>query len=183
MGQQYNALTAKHIEFIQQQKMYFVASATADSRVNLSPKGQDSLRVLNPQQVIWLNLTGSGNESAAHVQLEPRMTIMFCAFESNPLILRLYGKARVIHQRDPEWHEYLALLPKLPGARQIFELNIELVQSSCGMSVPLLQYVGERHELNDWALKQGEAGLKHYWQQKNQYSIDQLPSHIMDKNG
>lgn len=100
MGKQYETLSERLIEFIEQQKIFFVGTATQDSRVNISPKGMDSLRVLNNSRVLWLNVTGSGNETAAHVQIDPRMTIMFCAFEGPPLILRLYGTAKVIHKND-----------------------------------------------------------------------------------
>ena len=102
MGQRYSELSDKHVEFIAQQKLFFVGTATADSRVNISPKGMDSFRVINNKRVVWLNVTGSGNETAAHVQVTPRMTVMFCAFEGAPLILRLYGTAKVIHKASPE---------------------------------------------------------------------------------
>src|ERR1035437_5452887 len=105
MAKQYQALSERLIEFISEQKVFFVGTATTDSRVNISPKGMDSLRVLNNDRVIWLNVTGSGNETSAHVQKDPRMTIMFCAFEGPPLILRLYGTARVIHKSDDDWQE------------------------------------------------------------------------------
>jgi Pyridoxamine 5'-phosphate oxidase len=182
MGQQFNELTQEHIDFIGKQKLYFVGTATAESKINISPKGQDTFRVINPQKVAWLNVTGSGNESAAHVQLNPRMTIMFAAFEGNPIILRIYGKARVIHQNDEDWSEYCSLFPVLPGTRQIFEVNIELVQKSCGMSVPFYEYVGERNQLKDWSIAKGELGITEYWKQKNQYSLDNIPTHIVEKN-
>ena len=156
-----------------------MATATADSRVNLSPKGMDSLRVLSPNRVIWLNVTGSGNETASHVQENPRMTVMFTAFEGAPMILRLYGQARVIHQHDNEWHELYELFPSIPGARQIFDLQVDLVQTSCGMAVPFFDYVDEREQLKDWANKQGEEGIKNYWLKKNQHSIDGKPTHIL----
>ena len=102
MGQRFNELSEKHIQFITEQKIFFAGTATADSRVNVSPKGMDSLRVLSSTNVAWLNVTGSGNETPAHVQLDPRMTVMFCAFDGPPLILRLYGTAKVVHNGDPE---------------------------------------------------------------------------------
>ena len=171
------------IQFISQQKIFFVGTATADSRVNISPKGMDSFRVLSESRVIWLNVTGSGNETSAHVQQNSRMTIMFCAFEGEPLILRLYGPAKVVHQNDTEWEYLFGIFKPLPGARQIFDLSIDLVQSSCGMAVPYFNYVGERELLSDWAVKKGEDGLKNYWEEKNQQSIDGIPSHIVEKNG
>ncbi len=183
MGKRYDALTESDIDFIGKQKIFFSGTATADGRVNVSPKGMDSLRVLSPTRVVWLNLTGSGNETAAHVQLDPRMTIMFCAFEGAPLILRLYGNAKAIHQKDAAWDELYPLLKPLPGARQIFDLAIDLVQTSCGMAVPYFDYTGERELLNEWATRKGEDGLKRYWAEKNQLSIDGLPTHIVEKNG
>ncbi len=106
MGKQFSELSDKHIEFIAQQKIYFVATAAENGSVNLSPKGGDSLRVISPKQIAWLNLTGSGNESASHVIQNPRMTIMFCAFEGSPLILRAYGEAEVLHSQDEDWCRY-----------------------------------------------------------------------------
>jgi hypothetical protein len=183
MGKQYTAMTEQHVEFIARQKIFFVATATADSRVNLSPKGMDSLRVLGDNRLVWLNVTGSGNETAAHVQVEPRMTVMFCAFEGDPLILRLYGRARAIHRHDPDWAELATLFPPLPGARQVFDLSVELVQTSCGMAVPFFDYRGERGALNEWAEKKGEEGIRRYWEDRNQFSLDRIPSHIVAGNG
>lgn len=160
MGQRFNELTEKHIRFIAEQKLFFVGTAIADSRVNISPKGMDSLRVLSPTRLIWLNVTGSGNETSAHVQIDPRMTVMFCAFEGKPLILRLYGTAKVIHLRDPQWRTLFAHFAALPGARQIFDVSVDLVQISCGMAVPYFSYAGERELLSDWAVNKGEQGIK-----------------------
>nr|WP_194362736.1 pyridoxamine 5'-phosphate oxidase family protein [Neptunicella marina] len=172
----------KHIEFIQQQKLFFVGTATDSSKVNISPKGMDSFRVLNDKQVAWLNVTGSGNETAAHVQTHPRMTIMFAAFEGNPLILRLYGQASAIHQTDKQWAQLYSLFPAHPGARQIFILDVDMVQSSCGMAVPFYDYVGEREQLTDWSHKKGEDGIRQYWEKKNQTSLDGIASNILQKN-
>lgn len=182
MGQQFQELSEKHTQFIDQQKMFFIGTALAEGRVNISPKGMDSLRVLSPGRVAWLNVTGSGNETAAHVQQSPRMTIMFCAFEGKPLILRLYGQAKAVHKNDPDWEQLYPLFQPLPGARQIFDMSVELVQTSCGMAVPYFSYEGDRELLNDWAENKGEAGLQQYWQQKNQTSIDGVATHIVNKN-
>ncbi len=182
MGQQYSELSDKLIKFIEEQKIYFVGTATTDSRINISPKGMDSLKVLDKNRIVWLNVTGSGNETSAHVQENPRMTIMFTAFKGDPLILRIYGTAKVIHRNDKEWESLFSLFNPLPGARQIFDLKIELVQSSCGMSIPLFDYIDEREQLNEWAVKKGEEGIKEYWSKKNQYSLDGIATHIMEKN-
>lgn len=182
MGQQFNELSEKHIQFIVEQKIFFVGTATENSRVNISPKGMDSLVVLGNNRVAWLNATGSGNETSAHVQQKPRMTIMFCAFEGAPLILRLYGTAKVFHNTDKEWDNLFPLFKPLSGARQIFELTIDLVQTSCGMAVPYFSYVEDRELLSNWATKKGEEGLKQYREEKNQTSIDGIPTHIVTKS-
>ncbi|HHH42871.1 MAG TPA: pyridoxamine 5'-phosphate oxidase family protein [Gammaproteobacteria bacterium] len=182
MGQKYSAISEKLKQFIEDQKIFFVGTATADSRVNISPKGMDSLRVLDQNRVVWLNVTGSGNETSAHIQESPRMTIMFAAFEGNPMILRIYGNARVIHKNDQKWDELFSLFNPIPGARQIFDLEVDLVQTSCGMAVPFFDYIGERDQLKNWAIKKGQEGLKEYWEQKNQLSLDGKPTNIMKKN-
>ena len=139
MAKLYEQISPKLQQFIEDQKIFFVATATADSRINLSPKGMDSLRILAPNRVAWLNVTGSGNETAAHVQENPRMTLMFTAFEDNPLILRIYGTATAVHKDDPEWQRLFPLFTPLPGARQIFDLTVDLVQTSCGMACTALR--------------------------------------------
>ncbi|HEY7883374.1 MAG TPA: pyridoxamine 5'-phosphate oxidase family protein, partial [Cellvibrionaceae bacterium] len=176
------ALSEQNLAFIAAQKLFFVGTATDDSRVNISPKGMDSLRVLGPNRVIWLNVTGSGNETAAHVAINPRMTLMFAAFEGSPLILRLYGQAQAIHKNDAQWQTLAAHFELIPGARQIFDMHVDLVQSSCGMAVPFFDYLGDRELLINWAVKQGEEGIKSYWERKNQASIDGLATHILLKN-
>ncbi|NCA72178.1 MAG: pyridoxamine 5'-phosphate oxidase family protein [Sphingobacteriia bacterium] len=181
MGRKFDALSEQHVRFIAEQKIFFVATATEDSRVNLSPKGMDALRVVDPGRVLWLNLTGSGNETSAHVQRDPRMTLMFCAFDDPPMILRVYGTARVVHPGDPDWADLLSLFKPLPGARQIFDLSVDLVQTSCGMGVPYFSYAGDRDQLVDWAKKKGDEGVRDYWEQKNQVSIDGISTRIVDR--
>jgi hypothetical protein len=183
MGQQFSELSDQHIEFISEQKIYFVGTAAETGSVNLSPKGGDSLRIINSKQITWLNLTGSGNESASHVLQNPRMTVMFCAFEGKPLILRAYGKAKVLHQKDKEWDEYNSRFPISVAARQIFVLDISLVQSSCGMSVPYFSYDGDRDDLAKWSKKQGTDGIEKYWIKKNQKSIDGFETEIIERTG
>lgn len=182
MGKRYQEITPENQEFIKAQKIFFVGTATDTSRVNVSPKGLDALRILNPNRVIWLNVTGSGNETACHVQSHPRMTLMFAAFEGAPKILRLYGTARVIHQHDSDWSQLFSLFDPLPGARQIFDLSVDLVQSSCGFAVPRYDYVQDRDELTTWANKKGPEGIESYWNEKNQRSLDGNPTHILGPN-
>ncbi|RMG30955.1 MAG: pyridoxamine 5'-phosphate oxidase family protein [Gammaproteobacteria bacterium] len=172
MGRRYDALTEAHREFIARQKLFFVATAGPEGTVNLSPKGHDSLRVLDAHRLVWLNLTGSGNETAAHLRRSPRITLMFCAFTGPPLILRIYGRGRVHHPGTPGFEAYLPLFPALPGARQIVEVAIEQVQTSCGMGVPLYHYVGDRRDLLDWAARKGEEGIRAYWKKHNTTSLD-----------
>jgi predicted pyridoxine 5'-phosphate oxidase superfamily flavin-nucleotide-binding protein len=180
MGKQYQEISPALQDFIAQQKIFFVATATDESRVNISPKGMDSLRVINANRVIWLNVTGSGNETAAHLLSHPRMTIMFMALDGGPMILRLYGTAKTIHPQDEDWSALYANFPANPGARQIFDLHIDLVQTSCGMAVPFFDYRGEREQLNQWAEKKGEQGIRDYWRDRNQQSIDGLPTGILE---
>jgi len=182
MTQQYSEISDNIKKFIEDQKIFFVGTATENSRINISPKGMDSLKIINKNRVIWLNATGSGNETSAHIQENPRMTIMFSAFEGNPVILRLYGSAKVIHKNDTQWNELFSFFNSMPGARQIFDLNVDLVQTSCGMAVPFFDYVEQREQLKNWAIKKGDEGLKEYWLQKNQLSLDGKPTNIMKKN-
>lgn len=182
MGQKYTELSDKHSGFIAEQKIFFVGTAAETGRVNISPKGMDTLRVLGKNRVIWLNVTGSGNETSAHIQQNARMTLMFCAFTGNPLILRLYGNARVIHRNDPDWPALFEMFNPEPGARQIFDMTIDMVQTSCGMAVPYFDYVEDRDQLRNWAVKKGDDGLEQYWEEKNQASIDGFPTKILERN-
>lgn len=172
MSSMFPAMLDQHIDFIKAQQMYFVATAGAEGLVNLSPKGMDSLRVIDKNTVAWLNLTGSGNETAAHVLENGRMTMMFCSYDKKPLILRLYGQAQAIHPRDEQWQDLYDLFPDYVGARQIFVLDISLVQTSCGYAVPYYEFVGERDMLLKSAEKRGREGIKQYWADKNQLSLD-----------
>jgi hypothetical protein len=176
MAKLYNSLTSRLQSFIENQKIFFVATAPEEGRINLSPKGMDSLRVLSNNRVAWLNVTGSGNETAAHILENPRITLMFCAFEGAPNILRLYGKATAIYPKDTLWSELAPLFPELPGTRQIFDIEIESAQTSCGMSIPFYEYQGEREQLIDWAKEKGETGIKTYWEERNKLSIDGKPT-------
>lgn len=183
MGAKYPHLKSQHQDFIAKQQLYFVATAPNEGWLNLSPKGIDSLRVLNENQVLWLNLTGSGNETAAHLLDDSRMTIMFCAFAGAPTILRLYGSARSIHPADErEWSQWLPLFPQTNGARQLILLEIELVHTSCGFGVPLYEYQGQREELIKWAEKKGEEGVRDYWNKKNRISMDGKPTGLFPED-
>lgn len=175
-----NQLTERFIKFIQEQHMFFVATAAPDGRVNLSPKGLDTLRVLSPTRIVWLSLSGSGNETAAHLLEANRITMMFCAFESHHLILRVYGKAATYHPRDAQWAELSGLFPTLGGSRQIYDVTIDAIQTSCGSGIPYYDYRGPRGEteLEPFYAKMGDEGVKAYWARKNQLSIDGKPTGI-----
>ena len=176
MAQQFDQITDRQVEFITAQHIFFVATAARDGRVNVSPKGLDSLQVLGPNRVVWLNGTGSGNETAAHLRDVNRMTIMFCSFERQPLILRLYGTATEVQPDQPEWDELAGLFPPMLGARQVYDMRVELVQTSCGYGVPFLEFVEDRSLMAQWADKKGPDGLEAYHRDKNLVSIDGFPT-------
>jgi hypothetical protein len=167
--------------FILRQKLFFVATAAADGRVNMSPKGMDSLRIIDDNRIVWLNVTGSGNETAAHLRSMNRMTLMFCAFEGDALILRVYGTAQTLHPYDAGWEKAVAQFPTMAGSRQIFDVTIDMVQTSCGTGVPIMPFAQERgpDELLPYYADMGEDGVRDYWQRKNVESIDGLKTGIL----
>ena len=184
MGKQFQRIEPNHRDFIERQQIFFNASAASEGRVNVSPRDVAALRILDPNTVVYLDRTGSGNETAAHLLLHDRLTLMFCAFEGSPMILRLYGHARILPRRSPD---YTALLAshfdntEVPGARQMVLLHIDLVQTSCGMNVPFFQHLGERDQLTRWAEVKGEATLRDYRRQKNTRSIDGFPTGLVEE--
>jgi len=180
VGKTYSEISEKHQAFIQAQQMFFVATAPKGGHLNLSPKGMDSFRILNSHQVLWLNYTGSSNETAAHLLEDPRMTIMFCAFDGDPKILRLYGHARAIHPRNDDWEKLLNHFPDTAGTRQLIEMEVELVHTSCGFGVPLYSYTGQRDTLSNWIEKKGEDGIAQYWEDKNSQSLNGKPTGIFE---
>jgi predicted pyridoxine 5'-phosphate oxidase superfamily flavin-nucleotide-binding protein len=180
MGKKLESISPELKEFIQNQKIFFVGTAAEEGRVNISPKGTDSFRVIGENKITWLNLTGSGNETAAHLLQNNRMTILFCSFEDKPLILRLYGNAKIYHRRDLGYGKYVGHFPENTGARQIIEMDVDLVQTSCGFAVPFMDFKEERQTLNSWSTKQGDEGIKKYWKEKNTMSIDGYETEIME---
>lgn len=178
MGKPHDYLTPEHRAFIERQQMFFVATAplSPTGRINLSPKGLDTFRVLDDRRVAYLDLTGSGNETSAHLAENGRITLMFCAFEGQPKILRLYGAGRTILPASPEWPELAARFEMLPGARQVIVADIDRVATSCGFGIPLYSYEGEREQLLAWAERKGDGGLDTYRRQHNAQSIDGLPT-------
>ncbi|MEM9551420.1 MAG: pyridoxamine 5'-phosphate oxidase family protein [Pseudomonadota bacterium] len=179
MAKQFDAISDDHKSFIEAQHLFFVGTAATAGRVNVSPKGMDSLRVLGANRMIWRNLTGSGNETAGHLLDINRITLMWCGFETRPLILRIYGKAETLHPRDAAFEALNAQFPPNPGARQIFDVKVELVQASCGYAVPFLDYAGERDVLEKWAEGKGDTGIATHWRAQNQETIDGMPTGIL----
>jgi hypothetical protein len=180
MAKFYPELNETLQEFIMTQPMFFVATAPAEGRINLSPKGMDTFRCLDYKTVAYLDLVGSGNETAAHITENGRLTMMFCSFDEKPLILRLSGQGRVIHRRDAAWAELYPRFEPYPNARQIIALDIALVQTSCGFGVPVYEFKRRRTNMAEWAEQKGEAGLIRYQRQYNQKSIDGLPTKLFE---
>ena len=172
MAKQFPNIPKNLMDFIKNQKIFFVGTAAAEGRVNVSPKGMDTLRILNENRVVWLNLTGSGNETAAHLSENDRMTIMFCSFEEKPLILRLYGHAKIYLPNDNEYRKLSGHFMSHVGARQIIDLEVDLVQTSCGFAVPFMEFKSERSQLTTWSVKKGKDGIEDYWEKKNKVSLD-----------
>ena len=183
MARTYPAITDELRAFIEAQQMFFVASAplAAEGHVNVSPKGLDSLRVLGPRRVAYLDLTGSGNETAAHLRENGRLTLLFCAFADPPRILRLYGTGAAALPGSAAWAELRPLFPDHPGARQLIVADITRVQTSCGFGVPLYEYAGERETLRRFAETKGEARLAAYRPEKNARCIDGLPTPLGER--
>ncbi len=180
MAKIHPCITPELKSFIESQHVFFTGTAMADGQVNVSPKGMDSLRVLDENTILWRNLTGSGNETATHLRELNRITLMWCAFDGKPMILRCYGKAQTFHEADPGFNEFNQLFPLDNGARQIFKVKVEIVQTSCGYAVPLMQFRDERRVLADWSKKKGREGIREYWKEKNTLSLDGVPTGILE---
>jgi Pyridoxamine 5'-phosphate oxidase len=180
MSEWFKTITPELKDFISQQKVFFVATAPKEGRINLSPKGMDTFRVISRDRVAYLDLTGSGNETAAHLLDDGRITIMFCSFDKTARIIRLYGHGRTIHPRDTKWQDYLAMFPAEPGVRQIMEIDIDSAMSSCGYAVPRLDNLEERDTLRKYWEKRGDGAAEKYQRDKNLESIDGLPTGIFD---
>jgi hypothetical protein len=184
MARDYPALERHHREFIANQHVFFTASAAAGAHINLSPRSTDMLRVIGDNAVVYLDRTGSGNETAAHIKADGRLTIMLCAFEGPPLILRLYGQGRVVRRGSEEYASLLAAhyaSTEPLGARQMIRLDFDLVKTSCGYGVPFHDYVGERPTMDKWAASKGVDGIEAYWREKNLTSQDGLPTGLLEE--
>jgi predicted pyridoxine 5'-phosphate oxidase superfamily flavin-nucleotide-binding protein len=177
MARVLDGISAQLREFLEAQPVFFVATAPTsdDGHINCSPKGLDTFRVLDDHTVAYLDLTGSGIETVAHLRENARITLMFCAFTGRPDIVRLYGRGRVVTQDSPDAGELLARFPALPGTRSVIVVDVERVSSSCGYAVPRMTLDAPRDELLDWATKKDAPALAAYWAEKNAHSIDGLP--------
>lgn len=176
MAKQFSAFEPEHEAFVKAQHIFFVGSAAETGRVNVSPKGTDSLRILGPNRLVWLNMTGSGNETAGHIARVNRITLMWCSFTARPLILRAYGTARAVHPGEPGWDDLAARFDPGFGARQVFDVAVEMVMTSCGWGVPFMDYRDERPTMAEWTAKKGPEGIRAYWEDKNLETIDGFPT-------
>ena len=177
MATEYPTLDGYIADFINKQHMFFVATAAPDGYVNVSPKGgTDTLKVVGSQQVAYLDLSGSGAETVAHVKQINRITVMWCAFEGPPTIVRIHGTARIIPRGHAEWDQWYALFDDNVGARAIVVVDAQRISDSCGMGVPLMDYTADRTQLDRWAKGKGEAGLKDFWERRNTLSLDGFPA-------
>src|SRR5208337_2220173 len=176
MSEFFDHVTPELARFISAQKVFFVATAAPEGRINLSPKGMDTFRVLDPNRVAYLDLTGSGNETAAHLLRDGRITIMFCSFDKDAEIARIYGRGASIRPDDSRWPELVANFPQLPGVRQVMEIRVESAMTSCGYAVPRMREMTARDTLEKYWTKRGEEAKELYWQTHNLRSIDGLPT-------
>ncbi len=177
MGRTFTSVEPAQAEFLEAQPVFFVATAPLGDggHVNLSPKGYDTLRVLDPATVAYLDLTGSGVETVAHVRQNGRITVMACAFEGPPMIVRVYGRGEVVTGDDDRFAELAARFPALPGTRAVILVHVARVSTSCGYAVPLLALSAERPKLVEWAERRGADGVAAYQAERNATSIDGLP--------
>ncbi|MGR3320618.1 MAG: pyridoxamine 5'-phosphate oxidase family protein [Pseudooceanicola sp.] len=182
MAKQFDRIEDDHKRFIEDQHLFFVGTAGPDGYVNVSPKGMDALRVMGPNRIVWRNLTGSGNETAGHLKLVNRMTLMWCSFGKRPLILRAYGTARTVHRLDPDWAELNGLFPPELHARQVYDMQVEMMQTSCGYAVPFMEFQGDRDTLTRWAENKGAEAMPEYWIEKNTATLNGAPTGIVEGN-
>ncbi|NOC84016.1 MULTISPECIES: pyridoxamine 5'-phosphate oxidase family protein [Ruegeria] len=178
MAKQFPQLEEAHQKFIEDQHMFFVGTAGAEGRVNISPKGMDSLRVLGPNRIVWMNLTGSGNETAGHLLQINRMTLMWCSFTTRPMILRTYGTARCLHVGDDGWDDLAGLFPNHRSARQIYDQSIDMVQTSCGYAVPFMEFQSDRDTMQNWVDGKSDEDIRSYWVERNSQTIDGKPTGV-----
>ena len=177
MGKEHETINEGLCEWVEKQKLFFVSTAplSGDGLVNCSPKGMNTFRILDPKTVAYLDLTGSGVETIAHLRENGRITIMFCAFEGSPNILRLYGKGQVFERGSSEYEANLEHFDELLGARAIIHIEVHRIIDSCGYSIPLYKFAGDRDILTKWSERKGQDGVDAYNQENNLKSLDGLP--------
>lgn len=177
MARVFEAIDGDLARFIGEQKMFFVATAPSGGagHVNLSPKGLDAFRVTGPRTVAYLDVTGSGVETIAHLRDDGRITVMFCAFEGAPRILRLFGRGAALLPGDEGFDDLAGRFPPTPGTRSIVRIELDRIADSCGYGVPRYDFAGPRSQMIDWAERKGEGGLREYREKNNVRSIDGLP--------
>ncbi|HVH25314.1 MAG TPA: pyridoxamine 5'-phosphate oxidase family protein [Vicinamibacterales bacterium] len=178
MGKLFDEIDSALEAFIRAQQMFFVATGplSANGHINLSPKGLDTLRILGPRTLSYLDHVGSGAETIAHLRENGRIAVMLCAFQGPPRIVRLYGRGEVLEPQDPEFNQLRALFPAQPAGRAIIRIFVTRIADSCGYGVPLYSFEGHRSQLPDWASRKGPTGLSEYQNEKNRFSIDDLPA-------
>lgn len=178
MGKVFAEIDEALREFVERQHVFFVATAPAsvDGHVNCSPKGLDTLRILGPTTVAYLDYTGSGAETIAHLRENGRIVIMLCAFDGPPKIVRFHGRGEVIEPDAAEFAVLLAQFEPGPGVRSIIRIEVDRISDSCGFGVPLMQFERERSQHPAWAEKKGESGLETYRRERNAVSIDGIPA-------
>ncbi len=180
MARFYKEITDELRAFMAAQRVFFVATATEKGRINVSPKGMDTFQCLDAHTVAYLDLTGSGNETAAHLRDDGRLTLMFCSFDQTPLVVRLYGRGTCVNARHKRWTDLLLHFRALPGIRQIILMHVDTLQTSCGFAVPVFEFKEERKALSAWAEKKGEAGVTEYQRKHNTESIDGLATGLFE---
>ena len=178
MAKQFDKLETDHQNFIGEQHMFFTASAASDGRVNVSPKGMDTMHIAGANRIMWLNLTGSGNETAGHILQNPRVTLMWCSFTKRPMIMRVYGTARAINPGDKEWDDLTQHFPPNRGARQIFDMTVDMVQTSCGWAVPFMEFQQDRDTMQTYIDGKTDQQFRDSWIKNNAVTIDGMPTKV-----
>jgi len=183
MGKVMDEISEELAEFIRAQHVFFVATAplAREGHVNLSPKGLDTFRIVSPKRVAYADMTGSGNETSAHLAENGRITLMFCGFDERPKIVRIYGRGRTVLRGKGEFAELATAFEDHVGLRQLIVVEVTRVGMSCGFGVPVMNFVDERGLLAEWAMKKGKEGLEAYRREKNAFSIDGLSAPLTEE--
>ena len=176
MGKFYSSLNESLQGFAKEQQIFFVSTAPLEGRINLSPKGYDSFNILTPNRVLFLNLVGSGNETAGHLLENDRITLMFCSFTQEPQILKIYGRGKAVHPQEAGYPDLAQHFKGVKGARQIIDITVDSVQTSCGYGVPFFEFKGDREQLNQWVSNKSPSAIDSYQDKNNRITIDGKPT-------